>query len=167
VLVVSTVSRSVRATELWVSEGDFIDQASAELSPSLVGKQAHIVPMKARSPEARAGKSAEIRRYCRIDEPLAFVRVNLLDNRSEFLEPLGSRCGEKGETAVITSLVQIRAVPGVRRHQTGDQEMRAVFPANALEQVAGVIRAKRWGGSGRGHRENLVAAPGQTGTSAA
>ncbi len=35
------------------------------------------------------------------------------------------------------------AIPGVRRHQTGDQEMRAVFPAEALDQVAGVIRARR------------------------
>jgi hypothetical protein len=35
------------------------------------------------------------------------------------------------------------AIPGVKRHQTGDQEMRAVFPPEALEQVAGVIRARR------------------------
>ena len=35
------------------------------------------------------------------------------------------------------------AVPGVKRHQTGDTEMRAVFPPEALEQVAAVIRAKR------------------------
>jgi hypothetical protein len=34
------------------------------------------------------------------------------------------------------------AIPGVRRHQTGDQEMRAPFPAEALAQVAGVIRAR-------------------------
>jgi hypothetical protein len=35
------------------------------------------------------------------------------------------------------------AIPGVRRHQTGDHEMRAIFPPEALEQVAGVIRARR------------------------
>jgi hypothetical protein len=34
------------------------------------------------------------------------------------------------------------AIPGVRRHQTGDTEMRAVFPLEALEQVAGVIKAR-------------------------
>jgi hypothetical protein len=34
------------------------------------------------------------------------------------------------------------AIPGVRRHQTGDQEMRALFPPEALEQVAGVVRAR-------------------------
>ena len=35
------------------------------------------------------------------------------------------------------------AIPGVKRHQTGDYEMRAVFPPEALEQVAGVIKARR------------------------
>lgn len=35
------------------------------------------------------------------------------------------------------------AIPGVRRHQTGDQEMRALFPPEALDQVAVVIRARR------------------------
>ncbi len=35
------------------------------------------------------------------------------------------------------------AIPGVRRHQTGDTEMRAVFPPDALQQVAAVIRARQ------------------------
>jgi hypothetical protein len=35
------------------------------------------------------------------------------------------------------------AIRGVRRHQTGDEEMRALFPPETLELVAGVIRARR------------------------
>ena len=35
------------------------------------------------------------------------------------------------------------AIPGVRRHQTGDTEICAVFPAEALRQVAAVIKARR------------------------
>jgi hypothetical protein len=35
------------------------------------------------------------------------------------------------------------ALPGVRRWQTGDRQMRAVFPLEALTLVAGVIRARR------------------------
>ena len=31
---------------------------------------------------------------------------------------------------------KIWAIPGVRRHQTGDTEMRAMFPPEALEQIA-------------------------------
>src|SRR5947199_810520 len=32
------------------------------------------------------------------------------------------------------------AIPGVKRHQTGDAESRAVFPPEALAQVAAVLR---------------------------
>jgi hypothetical protein len=60
---------------------------------------------------------------------------------------------------------RIWAIAGVRRHQTGDSEMRAVFPPEALVHVAAVIRAKRWGGSGSGRPENFRSAPGQTTTS--
>ena len=35
------------------------------------------------------------------------------------------------------------AIPGVSRQQTGDHEMRAIFPPEALEQVAAVIKARR------------------------
>jgi hypothetical protein len=38
---------------------------------------------------------------------------------------------------------KIWAIPGVRRHQTGDQEMRVILPPEALEQVAAVIHARR------------------------
>ena len=38
---------------------------------------------------------------------------------------------------------KIWSIPGIQRHQTGDSEMRAVFPLEALEQVATVIRARR------------------------
>ena len=35
------------------------------------------------------------------------------------------------------------AIPGVSRYQTGDHEMRAIFPPEALEQVAALIKARR------------------------
>jgi hypothetical protein len=35
------------------------------------------------------------------------------------------------------------AIPSMKRHQTGDTEMRAVFPPEAVEQVARVIKAQR------------------------
>ena len=38
---------------------------------------------------------------------------------------------------------KLRAIAGVRRHQTGDTEMRAVFAPEALARVAGVINARR------------------------
>jgi hypothetical protein len=38
---------------------------------------------------------------------------------------------------------KLEAIPGMRRHQIGDVERRWLFPPEALEQVAGVIRVKR------------------------
>jgi hypothetical protein len=35
------------------------------------------------------------------------------------------------------------AIPGMKRHQTGHAEMRAVFPPEAVEEVAAVIKARR------------------------
>jgi hypothetical protein len=51
------------------------------------------------------------------------------------------------ELAVYTHrprlFARLWAIPGVRRHQTDDTEMRAVFPLEALVAVATVIRARR------------------------
>ncbi len=62
------------------------------------------------------------------------------------------------ELAIYTNRPRLFAklwvIPGVRRHQTGDTEIRAVFAVEAIKQVAAVIRAKRWGGSGRGRAED-------------
>ena len=58
-------------------------------------------------------------------------------------------CGIPGQFALAVYsdrprlFAKLWAIPGVRRHQTGDTEMRAVFPHEALEQVAGVIKARR------------------------
>jgi hypothetical protein len=46
-------------------------------------------------------------------------------------------------TARPRLFARIWAIPGVRRHQTGDTEMRAVFPPAALALVASIIRARR------------------------
>ena len=62
---------------------------------------------------------------------------------------------------------KIWAIPGVRRHQTGDQEMRAVFPPEALEQVAGVILARRRRSGHLAGVRNLAASPRHRETSAA
>ena len=62
---------------------------------------------------------------------------------------LGGFCAMPGQLALAVYTDRLRlfqklwAIPGVRRHQTGDHEVRAVFPPEALEQVASVTRARR------------------------
>jgi hypothetical protein len=54
---------------------------------------------------------------------------------------------DAAELAVSTDrprlFTRLWALPGVRPWQTGDREMRALFPPAALPAVAGVIRARR------------------------
>jgi hypothetical protein len=61
----------------------------------------------------------------------------------------GGFCALPGQLALAVYTERPRlfeklwAIPGVKRHQTGDHEMRAVFPPEALEQAAAVIKARR------------------------
>ncbi|MFN7935866.1 MAG: hypothetical protein U0R19_21225 [Bryobacteraceae bacterium] len=83
VLCFSAISRLVRSTELRVTELTFADTESAELWKCVINKKVHLVPV--RSPGMRSRKAAEIRKYYSVSGPLAFVHVNLVDNRSEFV----------------------------------------------------------------------------------
>ncbi|MBL8179146.1 MAG: hypothetical protein JNK48_31005 [Bryobacterales bacterium] len=83
VLTFSSISRLMRSTELRVTELVFADDESAGLWQSVVNKKVHLVPV--RSPGMRGKKAAEIRKYYSANGPLAFVHVNLVDNRSEFV----------------------------------------------------------------------------------
>src|SRR5262249_14565662 len=64
--------------------------------------------------------------------PGRYGRIEWFDGRNLAVYSEHPRCFAK-----------IWAIPSVRRHQTGDQEMRAVFPPEALERVARVIQARR------------------------
>jgi len=69
-------------------------------------------------------------------------------------------CGEDGFCAVWTDrprlFSRIWAVPGVQRHQTGDGEMRAIVPIEALGAVATIIRARRRYAPSPAQLRNLV-----------
>jgi hypothetical protein len=101
VLVVSTVSRSLRATEMRIPGGYFVDEASRDLSRAIQGKKVNLVPLRTTDPEARRRKREEIRQHYNIQGPLAFLHVNLIDNRSEFLCPVDVEIREEDGDYVI------------------------------------------------------------------
>jgi hypothetical protein len=88
ILALSAASRIRRATELRVSEIRFGDQASAALWQEVVGHKVHLVPLRGETESDRSRKAEELRRHYKIEGPLAFLHVSLMDNRSEFLAPL-------------------------------------------------------------------------------
>ncbi len=88
ILTLSAASRYQRARELRISSVRFLDAASAALWPEISGRRVNLVPLHGASHAARAAKEAELRAKYKIEGPIAFLHVHLLDNRSEFLTSL-------------------------------------------------------------------------------
>jgi hypothetical protein len=101
ILVFGAFSRYQRARELRVSEMRFVDSESASLWQNLTGEKINLVPHSASEAASRTRKADGIRRYYAVSGPLAFVHVDLLDNRSEFVAPLRVQVRKEEDNFVI------------------------------------------------------------------
>jgi hypothetical protein len=88
IMMLSGISRYWRATELRVEGYHFCNPESEQLWTAISGKKVNMVPIRSLTAEVRADRSNKINSYYRVEGPLAFFHVKLLDNRSEFLSPL-------------------------------------------------------------------------------
>jgi hypothetical protein len=100
-LTFSGLSRYHRSTEMRVSEVTFVNEESSELWSSISGKKVNLVPHSTSSEEYRMKLATKIRQHFKITGPLAFLHVNLMDNRSEFLSPLRVRVSCEEDHFVI------------------------------------------------------------------
>ncbi len=110
VVFVGALSRTRRATELRVAHVRLSDDESLALWQEIVGKKVNLVPLKHSDPDGRVRKGHELRRHYRVDGPLAFIHVTLLDNRSEFLAPLSltvRRVGKHDYAIEVTGAIAI------------------------------------------------------------
>ncbi|HEY1732492.1 MAG TPA: hypothetical protein VGG15_12115 [Terriglobales bacterium] len=87
-LTASALSRIMRSTEMRVSDASFIDSDSEELWNSIQGKKVNLIPHHTSTPEYRTLITNKVREHYNLKGPLAFLHVNLMDNRSDFLAPL-------------------------------------------------------------------------------
>lgn len=94
ILTLGGYSRSRRALELRVNKITLEDDTSAEIWTRILNKKVHLVPLSDQTAERRSAKAAELRKFYRFTGPIAFVHVNLIDNRSEFLSELGIQVKE-------------------------------------------------------------------------
>ena len=101
VLVLSGISRYRRATELRVTDIEFADELSGRLWEKIQGRKVNLVPLAMGKTSSRKRKEEEIRRYYQVEGPMAFVHVDLLDNRSEFLAPVRVRVREEAGNYVV------------------------------------------------------------------
>ena len=84
ILIVSAISRYHRATELRVTSYTFINEESGLLWHEMEGKKVNLVPLGHTDAESCLRKETHIRQFYTVGGPLAFMNVELLDNRSEF-----------------------------------------------------------------------------------
>lgn len=88
IMLIGALSRAWRSIELRVSDFGFVDESSSELWRSMLGRKVNVAPLRTSSKKARRRKAEELRRFYKVEGPLAFLHVNLVDNRSDFLSPL-------------------------------------------------------------------------------
>jgi len=100
-LIASAVSRSLRSTEMRISEVTFADQESADLWRSITGKKVNLIPHQRSSALNRSEVEAKLRTHYVLTGPLAFLHVHLQDNRSEFLATLRVFVRRDGDDYVI------------------------------------------------------------------
>ena len=104
ILTVSGISRLARATELRVEGYTFCDEDSEKLWKSMLEKKVNMVPVRSLTPDVIDSREKKVKNYYKIDGPMAFITVRLLDNRSEFLSPIEiSVTLEKGHYLVTAS----------------------------------------------------------------
>jgi len=84
VVGLSAASRFWRATELRVETLQFVDVSSEQLWESIKSKKVNLVPVHSHDRRELLHKAAEIRRYYNAQGPLAFLHVQLRDDRSDF-----------------------------------------------------------------------------------
>lgn len=90
-MLIGAISRSLRSTELRVSRIVFADEESEALWKEVTGKKVNLAPVRSFNAEVRRRKDQEIRKHYTVQGPIAFLNVELLDNRSEFIADLKIR----------------------------------------------------------------------------
>lgn len=101
ILVVSGLSRYFRSTEFRVEGHRFCEAESERLWNQVCREKANLVPVDNLDPEVRRSHEKQMAHYYHLQGPLAFVSVDLLDNRSEFLSPIEITVMQEGGEYLI------------------------------------------------------------------
>src|SRR5215469_1967372 len=100
-LTLSGVSRYLRATEMRVSQFEFVDDESERLWNSIRDKRVNLIPHHADDPRYRTDLKQKVQTHLKLQGHVAFLYVQLLDNRSEFFSSLRVRVMREGDDYVI------------------------------------------------------------------
>ena len=91
IFIASFISRWRRAFELRVNSARFLNDTSHLIFNSIKDKKIHLVPVSSMDTEWMKKKQDKIKQYYNVNTNLAFLMINLRDDRSEFMSPLEIR----------------------------------------------------------------------------
>lgn len=100
-LLASAISRYQRAKEMRISDFAFVDQESCDLWQAIVGGKVNLIPDSEPSAEYPTALGKKIGSYFKLEGPLAFLHVNLIDNRSEFLARVRAKVRKEDDHFII------------------------------------------------------------------
>ncbi|HZU28811.1 MAG TPA: hypothetical protein VFA04_25025, partial [Bryobacteraceae bacterium] len=141
ILAVSAISRSVRATELRITDVEFVDEQSRALWNEMRAKKVNLIPVYKLDEPTLARKAADFRRYYRVDGPLAFAHVTLVDNRSEFIGCVCVEVRRDGDNYTIES-GQAVAIANTLAYFT--EELKPTSVVVSLSQRGMMLQALRY-----------------------
>jgi hypothetical protein len=149
VLAASGASRFLRSTELRVEKLSFVDAESERRWETLKNKKVNLVPLRTASPRARQAKAAEIRRYYQTHGPIAFLHINLRDDRSEFSSALRVRiesADDAGEGCVVVHISGAVATANAIAYVSEQLDPIALFLGLTLgNKMTQAIKYLLWG----------------------
>lgn len=100
-LLASAISRYQRAKEMRISDFAFVDHESSDLWQTIVGGKVNLIPDSEPSAEYPTALGKKIGSYFKLEGRLAFLHVNLIDNRSEFLARLRAKVRKEDDHFII------------------------------------------------------------------
>jgi hypothetical protein len=103
ILSISAISRFLRSTELRVEGHRFCDAESERLWGEMCERRVNFAPVSDFTPQTQASCKHRISRYYRVEGPLAFVQIKLLDNRSEFLSPIEITVNQEEQNYLVSA----------------------------------------------------------------
>ena len=100
----SVISRFRRSKELRVTYCTFADPHSEELWHQMIEEHVSLIPVHDLSKETREKIGSIVLSNYQVEGPLAFVGVQLMDDRSEFTEQVTMKVSEEGDDYVVQVL---------------------------------------------------------------
>jgi len=144
ILAASALSRYLRATEFRVEQVALATPECEALWKELRGRKVHLVAVKT-TEAVLARKKARLKKFYAVDGPIAWVHVNLAEDRSKFDSTILLKIGRLGDDYRIT-VTNAQAIANTIAYLSELVEPRSIFLGLTRENPVGqAFRYLLWG----------------------